>query len=274
MGKAQLADYLSHLFGNPKTCSLENRIFNAVIILICLTSGIATSYNLILNNHIIITICSATSAIFASLAYGYSRKTRNYQPLVTPVILYFFVVMIVSWLANDGIKGAGAYFFFLLMTSGILLLKQPFSQFMIAIVATLIVLLAVEYFFPSWFIGYKNNTQRFFDVGISLILCLVFNGMIIHTVFREYLRERKLKDALLAQTIKDKEEMIQAHNEIRILRGCLPICASCKKIKDDSGYWNQIEEYLRDHSEVKFSHGICPDCIQRLYPEIEIEQWH
>lgn len=274
MRKAHIADSLNLLLGNPDTCSLENRIFNAVMLLISVTSCIATSYNLILNNHIVITICSSTTAIFASLSYGYSRKTKNYQQLAIPVILYFFVIMIVSWLANDGTKGAGAYFFFLLMTSGILLLKRPFPAFMIAIVVTLCALLAAEYFLPSLFIGYENRTQRFLDVGISLILCLVFNGAIIHIVFREYLREKKLKDLLLAQTIRDKEEMIQAHNEIRILRGCLPICASCKKIKDKAGCWSQIEEYLGDHSEVKFSHGICPDCVQRLYPEIEAEQWH
>jgi len=55
-------------------------------------------------------------------------------------------------------------------------------------------------------------------------------------------------------------------DEIKVLKGFLPICASCKKIRDDKGYWNQIESYLRDHSEVEFSHGICPDCVEKLYP--------
>jgi len=60
-------------------------------------------------------------------------------------------------------------------------------------------------------------------------------------------------------------ERLQA--EIGTLRGILPICASCKKIRDDKGYWNQIEAYIRDHSDVEFSHGICPDCMKRLYPQ-------
>jgi hypothetical protein len=46
----------------------------------------------------------------------------------------------------------------------------------------------------------------------------------------------------------------------------LPICASCKQIRDDKGYWNQIESYLRSHAEVEFSHSICPDCVKKLYP--------
>jgi hypothetical protein len=62
--------------------------------------------------------------------------------------------------------------------------------------------------------------------------------------------------------------------EIRRLRGILPICASCKKIRDDSGYWHQVETYLHDHSEAEFSHSICPDCLKRLYPEfIEAESF-
>jgi len=56
---------------------------------------------------------------------------------------------------------------------------------------------------------------------------------------------------------------------IKILSGLLPICASCKKIRDDKGYWNQIEAYIRDHSEAEFTHSICPDCVKVLYPDLK-----
>ena len=49
------------------------------------------------------------------------------------------------------------------------------------------------------------------------------------------------------------------------LSGLLPICASCKKIRDDSGYWNRIESYIGKHTDVQFTHGICPDCARKLY---------
>ena len=55
--------------------------------------------------------------------------------------------------------------------------------------------------------------------------------------------------------------------KIKTLSGMLPICASCKKIRDDKGYWNQIEAYLSKHSEAEFSHGICPGCAKKLYPD-------
>ena len=62
-------------------------------------------------------------------------------------------------------------------------------------------------------------------------------------------------------------ELQKAFEEIEQLKGILPICASCKKIRDDEGYWHQIELYIRDHSEADFSHGICPDCMKKLYPD-------
>lgn len=62
-------------------------------------------------------------------------------------------------------------------------------------------------------------------------------------------------------------ELQSALSRVKTLSGLLPICASCKKIRDDRGYWNQIEGYIRSHAEVEFTHGICPDCLSRLYPE-------
>ncbi|MFO7601408.1 MAG: hypothetical protein R6X27_16615 [Candidatus Desulfacyla sp.] len=62
------------------------------------------------------------------------------------------------------------------------------------------------------------------------------------------------------------EELKQALSEVKTLRGFLPICANCKKIRDDRGYWNRIEAYIEEHSDAQFSHGICPECARKLYP--------
>ena len=74
----------------------------------------------------------------------------------------------------------------------------------------------------------------------------------------------------LAQEEKERlvAELQQALDRVKRLRGLLPICASCKKIRDDKGYWQQIEEHIRDHSEVDFSHGLCPDCASQLFPRL------
>ena len=61
-------------------------------------------------------------------------------------------------------------------------------------------------------------------------------------------------------------ELREALAQIKTLRGIVPICASCKKIRDDQGYWSQVESYVSSHSEAQFSHGICPECASQLYP--------
>jgi hypothetical protein len=67
--------------------------------------------------------------------------------------------------------------------------------------------------------------------------------------------------------LQEKEHLKQALKDIKTLRGLIPICSSCKNVRNDSGYWEQVETYIRDHSEAFFSHGICPDCLKKLYPE-------
>ena len=85
----------------------------------------------------------------------------------------------------------------------------------------------------------------------------------------------RLEDEIALRT-KDLRETNQnlksALEEVKTLSGLLPICSSCKKIRDDNGYWNQLETYIRDHSEADFSHGLCPDCAEKLYPELKIER--
>ena len=75
----------------------------------------------------------------------------------------------------------------------------------------------------------------------------------------------------IQQTDLEKSEVIfelhKALDKVKTLSGFLPICASCKKIRDDKGYWNQIEAYISEHSEAEFSHGICPECSKKLYPD-------
>lgn len=74
---------------------------------------------------------------------------------------------------------------------------------------------------------------------------------------------------LLAR-VKTHIELRQAREEIKTLRGIIPICSTCHKIRDDEGYWQQVDGYLKEHSEVEISHGICPECVKKLYGD---EPW-
>jgi hypothetical protein len=67
------------------------------------------------------------------------------------------------------------------------------------------------------------------------------------------------------------KELQQALIEVRLLSGLLPLCAGCKKVRDDKGYWHQVEAYFEEHSDVRFTHGYCPSCLRKYYPDIAEE---
>lgn len=89
---------------------------------------------------------------------------------------------------------------------------------------------------------------------------------------REHLLESFLDIAERKKAEEERERLIgelqEALARVKTLSGLLPICASCKKIRNDQGYWQQIEAYIRDHSEAEFSHSVCPECAKKLYPEV------
>jgi len=80
----------------------------------------------------------------------------------------------------------------------------------------------------------------------------------------------KIRDFRLPEVQKQTNaELTQALANIHTLSGLIPICAGCKKIRDDRGYWDQVESYIAKHSDAKFTHGICPECSRKYYPGIE-----
>jgi len=84
-------------------------------------------------------------------------------------------------------------------------------------------------------------------------------------------RNRILEEMVAAKTIELEERNLnlqRALMQVTQLSGMLPICASCKKIRDDEGYWHQVEVYIREHSDAEFTHSMCPDCRDKYYPGI------
>ncbi|NLF31012.1 MAG: response regulator [Planctomycetes bacterium] len=103
---------------------------------------------------------------------------------------------------------------------------------------------------------------------------------------QDFLIKGQADDRLVARAIRyaiERREILQerdrligelqsALDRVKQLSGLLPICSNCKKVRDDRGYWSQIESYIREHSEAEFSHGLCPECAAKLYPEIFSEE--
>lgn len=116
-----------------------------------------------------------------------------------------------------------------------------------------------------------EHLKQAFDAGAMDYVTKPFNRVELRARVESAL---KLKHALDAQKcvnalLAEKNHALkEAMDKVKLLQGLLPICASCKKIRDDSGTWKVIERYISDHSEAEFTHGICPDCQLRLYPEV------
>lgn len=110
-------------------------------------------------------------------------------------------------------------------------------------------------------------------IGVSMLLLVApFNLLMLTSYTPEFLLRFFISYMIvyfLAFTYELQKR--RARTRLKILSGLLPICASCKKIRDDKGYWNQIEAYIAEHSKAEFSHSICPECSQKLYPEYDFK---
>jgi hypothetical protein len=101
----------------------------------------------------------------------------------------------------------------------------------------------------------------------SLLLLQSFMGvtaamtMTLAAVVSERRRTELQREALIT-------ELEQAFNKVKTLKGLLPVCAACRKIRDDQGHWDDLETYVRKHCDADFTHGICPSCAQELYPGV------
>lgn len=116
-----------------------------------------------------------------------------------------------------------------------------------------------------------SNLKAAFSAGAMDYINKPVNGVELLARVTSALTLKKEMDCRKEREIelrRSNEELQRALKEVKVLRGLIPICASCKKIRNDGGFWQQLEEYLGEHSEAEFSHGLCQPCIKKLYPGV------
>jgi hypothetical protein len=109
--------------------------------------------------------------------------------------------------------------------------------------------------------------QGFIDtlgIIISVVAPLLIFPLPAMMFFSTFVKLHQAEEELRAKN----GELERALSEVRTLSGLLPICCGCKKIRDDQGYWNEVEQYFCDRLDLQLSHGFCPECLARLYPEL------
>ena len=124
---------------------------------------------------------------------------------------------------------------------------------------------------PIIFMSSMTDTDEIvkgFQLGAVDYIKKPFNPLEVLVRVRTHVELKRTKDSQQ----KLITELQNALAEVKTLRGILPICSYCKKIRDDKGYWEQVENYIYKYSGTEFSHGICPDCMSKYYPEFMDEE--
>lgn len=116
-----------------------------------------------------------------------------------------------------------------------------------------------------------SNLQAAFAAGANDYITKPVNSVELLARVSSALALKKEMDCRKAregELRRSNDALQKALRDVKILRGLIPICASCKKIRNDGGFWQQLEEYIGEHSEAEFSHGICQPCVKKLYPGV------
>ncbi len=228
---------------------------------------------------------------------------RNFLPEFITVILanfllILFFVVIISGLI-DFIGGKQSLWLDIILLLFFIILFLYFSYFSPDVKARIVINSSATFIFclRGAFISHRKLSVKFSNgnclltISFALIALCFFLRIVLSLIF-----ENKINDFMDAGAIHGisiiiasighifiaislinvnaqrlELDLINAKEEIKSLKGLFPICSNCKKIRDDKGYWNQIEVYIKEHSEAEFSHGICPDCAKKLYPDFNIE---
>lgn len=221
----------------------RNRLKYYTILIFSILSSLSLlsygGYNLLNGSTLIGGLEILVALIVAFLAYR-QIWLRNDLRLTLVFLIIISFVLVAYFLVTGGINDTGIYW---------ILIIPPFYFFSLGRKGGLISLAAL---FLIGIIVYFSQLAGLITTPYTgtnyLIMIFVVLFQSAFTYMFEYVRERQI-------------------NQIRELRALLPICSNCKKIRDDSGYWEQLEEYMDTNLGVGFSHGICPDCIRELYPE-------
>lgn len=267
------------LLGDKEHVEIEHRCYNGV----CLATGfgclLAAALNPIIGMPLHATLTTVTvGAVFLWL-YFKSRRSAKYQPVLWLYIISGVVLLASTWLYNGGINGSAPFVSMVaLLAMTVVLKRRRFTVALVIFSPLISILFLVEYFYPELIINYASLEQRFIDVYLAFLISTIVIYFIISLILESHDHE-KMRLNQVNQLLEEKMGALNRVNldlekalaKVQTLSGLLPICATCKKIRDDKGYWNRIESYIEKHSQAEFSHSICPECVKKLYPDLSIE---
>lgn len=210
-----------------------------------------------------ILIIVATLLLARGLATFLGARQTNHLDIFFMAAGIFTVTYFTYQLPDASIRIASLSFLYFLITLRCVYLVYRYSPNMLSrrnwMLTSLFLLLAFFHVTRTIsLIFFRRTNNNFMESGplggfLFIALVVVYLALCIgFIIFNSQRLEADLRNALV---------------EVQTLEGLIPICSSCKNIRDDKGYWNQIDVYIAEHTKTKFSHGICPPCMEKLYPE-------
>lgn len=200
-------------------------------------------------------------AMFGGVTYILYRRSVAGSHHVTLLLLLLVLLLDSTWFPNGGSLGSVQYYFFCTFMYPMVFYRGKSRLLLLTfVVANGLVMILLEHLFPGLITPFRTSFDRTVDLMTGLSTSALAIIMMVWTVMKSYDRERE-------KLLEVNRELEKSLSEINTLQGLLPICAGCKKIKEDDGTWVHIEQYISENSNASFSHGMCPKCIREHYPE-------
>ena len=246
--------------------SLDVRIFNWVCLLVIFTGFATGALNVLVSNPMIELVYSITVIAVGCSCWLLSIKFHQSRRLRIPLVLFLLILLTSVWLTNQGYEGSTPYYLILLFNLAVIIVPASYRWYLFAVLLLWVLALYVAASaYPSLVRNYISPSVRFYDLGVSFFSCVAISALFFWLILREYENERDKNERLVQQSLDDQAILEELLSEINALKGILPICSYCKKIRDENDKWHSMEHYISSRSEAQFSHGLCPDCGKKHY---------
>jgi len=187
--------------------------------------------------------------------FAISKNLNHYRIIIMIFATSYFIYLV----ASGGRQNTGLFWCYIYPVLSFYLLgykKATYANFMLLLIYSLILFLPGT---PLLFTKYDLIVK--FRFLLSNLFVILFAFILERARYKAFINKEKLIDELQA-----------AIEEVKVLSGLIPICANCKSIRDDKGFWIQVEEYLAQNSDIQFSHGLCQNCVDELYGKDFLEK--
>jgi hypothetical protein len=229
----------------PKTTDREvlDRVvlFNIIVLVYLLTAVPFSIMHAARGTYLLAFFLLAGSALLIGIR-EYLRITRRHRASFVAATFLILPIFLINYITG-GVNNNGPLWYYTYPMVALILVGPLLGSVAAVLLLLISILLLVEPFDALMMTTYSSEFLLRFFMSYSIVLFLAFSYE-----FQKY-RTRK---------------------QIKRLSSLLPICSNCKNVRDDRGYWNEIEAYFAEHSKAEFSHSICPECAKKLYPDLEI----